>query len=111
MATPPRFQLDEHVAPAVRNGLALRGVDVRRSKDAGLQGATDVEQFQHAWREGRVFVTHDRDLPRLHATNVKHAGIAYCNQGKHSIGDLLGALLRLGAEKSAEQMQNALEYL
>jgi predicted nuclease of predicted toxin-antitoxin system len=82
-----RFHLDEHIHPAIANGLRERGVDVTSTLDAGLRSASDESQLQHALSLGRVFVTQDQDFLRLHASGVSHAGIVYWRQGGRSIGE------------------------
>jgi len=111
MPTPLRFHLDEHVSPAVAEGLRRRGIDVTTSQDAGLRGARDSEHVAFALRDRRVLVTHDRDFARLHSTGVQHAGIAYCYQQKYTIGELVHALLFMKDCLSQEEMLDTLEYL
>lgn len=81
------------------------------TRDAALEGADDHDHIAFALREGRVIVTHDRDLPRHHASGVEHAGIVYCYHAKYRIGDLLRALVLLQDCMSAEEMVGVLEYL
>jgi predicted nuclease of predicted toxin-antitoxin system len=78
MPTSLRFHLDEHVSPAVAEGLRRRGIDVTLTHEVGLSGADDAEHIAFALQENRVIVTHDRDFPRWHSAGVKHAGIVYC---------------------------------
>ena len=111
MPTPVRFHLDEHVAPAVAEGLRRRGIDVTQAYEVGLSGADDPAHIAFALREMRVIVTHDRDFPRWHSRGVAHAGIAYCYQQKYSIGELIRALLVLRDCLSAEEVEGTLEYL
>jgi hypothetical protein len=111
MPTPPRFHLDEHVSPAVAEGLRRRGIDVTTTVDAGLSGAQDADHLRFARQEQRVLVTHDRDFPRWHAMGIPHSGIAYCYQQKYSVGELVRVLLLLKDCLTAEEMENNLEYL
>lgn len=111
MPTPIRFHLDEHVAPAVAEGLRRRGIDVTETHEVGLSGADDPAHLAFALRVKRVIVTHDRDFPRWHTQGVAHAGIAYCYQQKYSIGELVRALLLVRDCLSAEEMEGTLEYL
>jgi hypothetical protein len=111
MPTQVRFHLDEHVPPAVAEGLRRRGIDVTVAQEVGLGGADDPDHIAFALREKRVIVTHDRDFPRWHARGAQHAGIAYCYQQKYSIGELVRALLLLRDCLSAEEMEGTLEYL
>ena len=111
MAGAIRFHLDEHVTGAVRAGLRSHGIDVVTASDAGLLSADDLEHMAFALSQGRVIVTHDRHFLRHAAAGVKHAGIAYCQQGKYTVGGLLQSLLLLHACCSAEEMQGRVEYL
>src|SRR5688572_1610854 len=90
-----RYHLDESVDHAVARGLALRGIDVTTSTEAGLRGATDDEQLAHSIQAGRVLVTHDKDFLRIAAINVRHAGIAYCPPSYRSIGHIILRLVQL----------------
>jgi hypothetical protein len=111
MATSLRFHLDEHVSPAVAEGLRRRGIDVTLTHELGLSGADDPVHIAFALRENRAIVTHDRDFPHWHARGVRHSGIAYRYQQKYSIGELVHALLLLHGCLSAEEMAGTLEYL
>ncbi len=111
MPTPLRFHLDEHVSPAVAEGLRRRGIDVTTTLDAGLAGALDADHLAFARQELRVLVTHDRDFPRWHATGIRHSGIAYCYQQKYSVGELVRVLLFLRDCLTAKEMEDTLEYL
>jgi uncharacterized protein with PIN domain len=106
-----RFHLDEHVATAIAVGLRRRGVDVTTAYGAGLAGADDPAQIQFARLESRVVVTHDRDFIQHHFDGMRHAGIFYCHQDKHTIGDLLSLLVIAHSVLSAEEMFGVLEFL
>ena len=106
-----RFHLDENVSSAVASALRHRGVDVTTAFNAGLLGAEDLEHLDFGRRENRVVVTHDDDFTRLHADGIRHAGICYCPNDKHSIGDLLRLLLLVGECISQAEMDGHLEYL
>jgi predicted nuclease of predicted toxin-antitoxin system len=88
-----RFHMDEHINPAIANGLRRRGIDVTTTADVGLQGTTDEEHLAFARAERRIIVTHDDDYLRLHQRDISHAGIAYCRQQTQSIGEMLRALI------------------
>jgi len=52
------FPLDEHVPPAIAEGLRRRGIDVITTSDAGLTGDADVLQApQRVLRFPSVFVS------------------------------------------------------
>jgi hypothetical protein len=105
------FHLDESVDHAVARGLALRGIDVTTSTEAGLRGATDDEQLAYASHAGRVLITHDRDFLSLVAININHAGIAYCPQGYRSIGHIVLRLTHLSRSNGPEDFHGRVEYL
>jgi predicted nuclease of predicted toxin-antitoxin system len=107
---PIRFHTDEHIGRAVIEGLRRRGIDVSTAFEATLLSATDVEQLNHAHREGRVFVTQDTDLLRLHAEGISHSGIAFFRQGR-STGNILQMLVLLFDVLTAEEMVGRVEFL
>ncbi len=92
-------------------GLRQHDVVVTTTSDAGLLGEEDAEHLAYALRESRVVVTHDHDFLIAHSADVAHAGIVYCHQDKHGVGDLLRLLLFLHACYQAEEVQGTVEYL
>jgi predicted nuclease of predicted toxin-antitoxin system len=106
-----RFQLDEHVAHAVAQGLRRHGIEVLSTADLGLVGATDTVQVEHALVAGRVIFTQDRDFLRLHGRGVQHHGIAFCEHGSRSIGQIIAGLRGIHDRLSAEEMVGRLEYI
>lgn len=106
-----RYHLDENMPLAVAEGLRRRGIDVTTTQEAGLLGASDEEQIAYARDEGRVIVTQDADLLRLHADGTEHAGIAYRSPGSGSLGDLIRGLELIWQLLEAEDMRNRVEYL
>lgn len=111
MAGELRFHLDEHVAQAVAEGLRRRGIDVTTTHDAGLSSASDVEHMAYALHEGRVIVTNDDDFLRMNGEGVRHAGIAYYDQERHSIGYLVRRLVALWETLTAEEMIDRVQYI
>jgi predicted nuclease of predicted toxin-antitoxin system len=105
------FQLDEHIPSAVARALRRRGIDVETPAEAGLIGAPDGEQLSHAYAAGRVFVTHDPDLLRLHRQRHQHAGIAYCEQGTRSIGQIVAGLVLIYEVLEPSEMLGRVEFL
>jgi hypothetical protein len=106
-----RFHLDEHIHPAIAAGLRAQGIDVSTTAEAHLLAADDPHHLVFARRESRVIVTHDDDFLRHHAAGAAHSGIAYCHQGKYSIGELLRMLLLLNASYQGNDMQGRIEFL
>ncbi len=106
-----RFHLDEHVHTAIAAGLRRRGIDTITTVEAGLMGADDRDHLAFGLSERRVLVTNDHDFLRLHAQGIAHAGIAYCQQGSKSIGEILRSLILLYECFAAEDMYERVEYL
>lgn len=111
MASKIKYHLDEHVDHAIARALRSRGIDVSTSVEMGLISASDEEQLEYANQNNCVLLTHDEDFLLLHALGVSHAGICYCHQSKHSIGDLLRMLLLVHDCLTADEMRNHLEFL
>ncbi len=106
-----RFHLDEHVDPAIAAGLRARGIDVTTTIGTGLESATDEAHIQFALGEGRVIFTQDRDFLRLHAAGMRHAGIAYCEQQRRSVGDIIRYLALMHDCLTAEEVAGQVEFL
>jgi hypothetical protein len=90
-----RFHLNENCANAIAEGLRRHGIDVTTTPEVGLIGATDEAQRAHALAEGRVIFTQDQDFLAMNAAGVRHAGIAYCHQGKRTIGQIILGLTQI----------------
>jgi len=106
-----RFYLDEHVDPAVADGLRRLGIDVLTTQEAGRLGDDDPVQLAFAAVEGRVMVTFDRDYLDLHSAGTPHAGIAFAWPTRRTIGYLVAALEILHGVYTAADMLDRLEYL
>jgi predicted nuclease of predicted toxin-antitoxin system len=106
-----RFQLDEHVPQVVAQALRRRGIDVLTAAEAGLLSVPDAELLARSSAAGRVAVTHDSDFLRLHQQQHQHAGIAYCQQGTRSIGQLVAGLVLIYEVLEAGEMVGRLEFL
>ena len=111
MAEVIRFHRDENVNLAVASGLRQRGIDLTTTKDAGLIGASDVEQLDYARRAGRVIFSEDADFLILAAQTAQHAGIAYARKGTRSIRQIIDQLELIHGVMIAEDMQGHVEYL
>jgi hypothetical protein len=106
-----RFHLDENVRNAVATGLRNRGIDVTTSAEVGLLGASDEEHLVFARDEHRVVVTHDDDFLRLDHDGLQHAGVAYCRQQARAVGRIVLKLTWLWRTRTAEDMQDKVEFL
>ncbi|MCC6127073.1 MAG: DUF5615 family PIN-like protein [Pirellulales bacterium] len=111
MLEPIRFHLDEHVHPAIAEGLRRRGIDVTTTIDAELRGAEDAKHLAYCGLEKRVVVTNDADFLRLHAQGVSHQGIIYFRTEGSSIGDILRGLILIHECLAPEEMVNYVEFL
>ncbi len=101
---------------AVVSGLVARGIDALRAFEVGMSDVSDEEQLQFATSQGRVlFSFNASDFQRIHtgilSQNKIHAGIILASQQRYSIGDQIRYLLKLLNARSAEKMQNRLEFL
>lgn len=111
MAEPIRFYMDQHFPAAVSYGLRRHGVDVLTAQEAGRCGLSDQEQLEFATAEERVVATFDTDFLALHQAGVPHAGIAWCQEHKHGIGQFIQALLLVHGVLDRDGMRNHVEYL
>ena len=102
--------MDEHVPPAVTNGLRLRGVDVITTQDTGMLGSSDETLLHDALSQERVLFSQDEDFLILHQKGFRHAGIAYAPQ-QSAIGDLVRGLLLIHDILTAEEMRGQVEFL
>ncbi len=105
------FHLDENVSPAIAKALRTYGIDVTTTVGAGLRQSDDETQNAYAYREQRVLVTHDADFLRMHAQGIPHAGIAYCQKGSRTIGQVVETLRLMYELFETAEMQNHVEFL
>jgi hypothetical protein len=103
--------LDEHVDHAIARALERRGIEAVTASDTGAVGLPDTQLLARCLAEGRVLVTHDRDFLRLHHQGMPHAGIAYCDHGIRSIGELVEFLVLAAEVFSPDEMSGRLEYM
>ena len=106
-----RFYLDEHVDPAIADGLRRRGIDVTTTLDAGLVSASDEQQLAYARSQSRVIVTFDDDFLAAASHGVTHSGIAYRFQGNENIGRMIRSLELIWELLEIDDMAGRVEYL
>ncbi len=106
-----RFHLDEHIDPAVADGLRRRHIDVTTAADAELLGADDHTHLSFAEIQRRVIVTNDSDFLRIHDHGVAHHGIVYCHQRTRTIGETIRALELIFEVLDPDEMSNRVEYI
>jgi predicted nuclease of predicted toxin-antitoxin system len=106
-----RFHLDEHVDPAIAEGLRRHGIDVTTTPDAGLLRAPDEDHIAFGVAQRRVVFTQDQDFLRLHAAGMPHAGIAFCHQQTRRIGQIIDSLRLIWEVLEPPEMENRVEFI
>lgn len=96
---------------AVAREVRRHGIDVERTAEAGLLGASDLAHLLHAQATRRVVVTEDSDFANLHAVVETHHGIVHFPRGQRSIGEIVGSLIFVHASYTAEEMVGRLEWM
>ena len=109
-----KLYLDEDVEVFLAEAVRRRGYEATTTRDCGKLGSTDLAQVAFARQNGFVMLTHNvQDFPRLHYEIVKrtehHSGFIIAQKESPTI--ILRRLLKFLTERSAADMQNALEYL
>lgn len=105
-----KFYTDEHVTPAVVNGLRRRGIEVLTAKEAGMLTAPDEKLLGFAAAQGMIIFTQDDDFLRLHAAGIPHSGIIYAHQ-RTPIGQIIQRLTLVYQVLTPEEMQDHVEFL
>ena len=112
-----RLYLDEDSSDTdLLKTLRLRGVDVLGAPECGILGHSDDEQIRWATGQQRVLYSSNRgDFYRIHSDLMRsgpsHSGIILGVQQRYSVGEQMRRLLHLIAARSAEDMQNRVEFL
>jgi hypothetical protein len=111
-----RLYIDEDSQDqSLLRALRARQIDILTVQDTDTFGAPDIEQLRFASQQNRVLYSHNiRDFYQLHAELITaaedHAGIALLAQD-YSVGEQVRAILEFIANKTAEDMQNQVEFL
>jgi predicted nuclease of predicted toxin-antitoxin system len=111
VADPIRYYFDQHIWASLTQALRGHGIDVLTAQDAGRCAQPDPDQLAFATANQRVMVTFDPDYLALHQSGVNHAGIAWCQERKYSVGQLIQALLLVHGVLDRDAMRNHVEYL
>jgi predicted nuclease of predicted toxin-antitoxin system len=111
MAEQIRFHIDENVSSAIAAALRQRGIAVSTTKEAGLRGATDLEQLAFIQRENRVMITHDDDFLKIASERDDHPGIAYCRKDARAIGEILERLVLIHEMLAPDKMIGEVQFL
>ena len=112
-----RYHLDEDCqSAALASALRQHGIEVVTTNEAGIAGADDAAQLEHAARQGAAIVSNNIcDYTALHARWLaegrRHAGIVLFPQQGYFIGEVVRRLAHLRRTLSAEEMQDRLEWL
>ncbi len=96
--------------------LRTRGVDVLTALEAGMIERPDADHLRYAAADGRVLCSFNvKDYYRLHGEYLRqhktHAGIILMSQQRYSVGEQMRRLLRILAERLAEDMRDRIEFL
>jgi predicted nuclease of predicted toxin-antitoxin system len=111
MADPIRFHVDENVSSVIVAALRQRGIAVSTTAEAGLIGATDLEQLAFVQRKNRVMITHDDDFLKIANERNDHPGIAYCRKDARSIGEILERLVLIYEVLVPDEMRGEVQFL
>jgi Domain of unknown function (DUF5615) len=112
-----RLYLDEDaLQDALVQALQSSGIDVITVADADRLSFSDENQLIWAGAQARVIYSFNMgDFHQLHSVFLaearSHSGIILAPQQRYSIREQLRGLLKLMAEKSAEDMINRLVFL
>ena len=106
-----RFHLDEHIDPAVADGLRRRQIDVTTSADTELLGADDDAQLSFANSHARVMVTNDSDFLRRNQRGECHCGIVYCQPQARTVGEIISALELIWEVLEPEEIAARVEFI
>jgi predicted nuclease of predicted toxin-antitoxin system len=113
MAKQIRFHLDASVPlfAELARALRKRGVDVTTANEVGLRTGSDPDHFAFCKQEQRVRFTNDQDFLAIASQDSDHAGIFYCRQHKHSLGDLIYMLNLYWETYEPHELHGKVEYL
>ncbi len=105
---------DENIKQGVIDGLRLRGMDLVTAEERSQRATDDEILLVTAAAEGRLFLTNDADLLRIHsewaAAGRHHAGIVYWEQNL-PIGEAIRRTLRYAREMTPENSRDSVKYL
>lgn len=76
-----------------------------------MLGAVDEAYLASARETRRVIVTQDPDFLAWHQRQELHAGIAYCDQGTRSIGQMIAYLVLMFEVYEPSDMAGKVEFL
>ena len=96
--------------------LRARNVGVITAREAGMLERGDEEHLEAATAGGRVLLSSNAaDFYRIHTAWLRvgrsHAGLILAPQQRYSVGEQARQLLRVLAQKSAEEMRDRAWFL
>lgn len=107
--------VDENVHVAIVEGLRRRGITAWFIQTVGRRGLKDEDQLEYATSQGACLLTHDDDLlgiaDRWRKKGRRHGGIIYVHQQALVIGEVIRRIKTLVDLKTAEEMENHIEFL
>jgi uncharacterized protein with PIN domain len=106
-----RIHLDENCDSNLATELRSLGFDVTTSYEVGLKGAVDWKQLGFANAEGRVMVSHDYDMIKLHKAGVAHHGIIYRKIHRRTIALMIEGIVRASETYDRDSMIGVLVKL
>ncbi|OCQ95648.1 hypothetical protein BCD67_10545 [Oscillatoriales cyanobacterium USR001] len=112
-----RWYIDEDSSDTgLVRSLQNQAIDVVTVQSANRRGYLDEAQLIWAAEQGRVLYSSNiKDFYRLHTNFLVegqlHAGMMLVQQQRYSVGAIARGILRLMDAKSAEDMQNQVEFL
>lgn len=96
-------------------GLGRRGVTAWSVQTAGRRGLRGEERLEYASAQGACLLTHDDDLlvvaDQWRKSGKRHRGIIYVHQQALGIGEIIRRIKTLVDLKTAEEMENHIEFL
>lgn len=115
MTEPVRLYLDEDtISRSLIKALRARNVDIVSAHEVGFVSVADEAHLAYATEmERTVFTFNTRDFVQLHGVWLRegrrHAGIIVSDQVH--VGQIVRRLLKLLDDRSAQEMENWLEFL
>lgn len=112
-----RLYLDEDAMDGdLVDALRLRGVDITTALSEGMIHRDDRDHLDYATSHGRVLYSFNMgDYLELHAEYLEqgkhHAGLILAQQQKFSLGEQMRRLLKIVNNRTAEAMQDQVEFL
>ncbi len=96
--------------------LRARGLDIVTAREVNMTEKSDEEHLIYSTKARRVLFSFNRgDFYSLHKKYILegkyHSGIILASQQHYTVGETMRRILKLAATKSAEEMENWVEFL